>query len=451
MVAQYEQRWTAWPWPADEVALVLARAKAEVVAARVADALVLGCDSVLELDGEVHGKPADAAEATARWRRMRGREGVLHTGHWLVDLRDARTARARRSARSRLDRRPVRRRQRRRDRGVRRRPASRCGVAGAFTIDGLGGRVRRGRGRRPAHRRRPEPAAAAAAARRGRRVLARLWAPAVEVGSTAVSSVDSPRCRPGLRLGTPYLALRRRPGPGKACRAPHVRDRPPRGPRGRPDRRDHRRVPGPAEPPRRAAPGLDRRARRPWPSASGIAVALQLLERALPQREQEMLETVIGALAVVMVTAMIVWMRHHARAMKGELEGGGRRGPGPRLGPGAGPDGVPGRPARGFRDAVFLLATFQASGNALDRRHRAPPLGMLAAVGARLGHLPRRGPAQPGPLLHAHQRRAGARGRRPGDDRPPHRARGRLGQLRPGARRPTCPGWSGPARRSPRC
>ncbi len=53
-----------------------------------ADALVLGCDSVLELDGELHGKPADAAEATARWQRMRGRSGVLHTGHWLVDLRD---------------------------------------------------------------------------------------------------------------------------------------------------------------------------------------------------------------------------------------------------------------------------------------------------------------------------------------------------------------------------
>ena len=50
--------------------------------------LVLGCDSVLELDGEVHGKPADAAEAVARWRRMRGSSGVLHTGHWLVDLRD---------------------------------------------------------------------------------------------------------------------------------------------------------------------------------------------------------------------------------------------------------------------------------------------------------------------------------------------------------------------------
>lgn len=79
--------------PAD-VALLLARAKAEDVVSALdarADAgsdLVLGCDSVLELDGEVHGKPADAAEATARWRRMRASSGVLHTGHWLVDRRD---------------------------------------------------------------------------------------------------------------------------------------------------------------------------------------------------------------------------------------------------------------------------------------------------------------------------------------------------------------------------
>jgi septum formation protein len=83
------------PLDAADVALLLARAKAEdVVAAVEADeaddgVLVLGCDSVLELDGEVHGKPSDAAEATARWRRMRGHSGVLHTGHWLVDLRAA--------------------------------------------------------------------------------------------------------------------------------------------------------------------------------------------------------------------------------------------------------------------------------------------------------------------------------------------------------------------------
>jgi septum formation protein len=81
-----------------DVALVLARAKCEAVADRLSDdscpedapvgALVLGCDSVLELDGELHGKPADASQASARWQRMRGRSGVLHTGHWLIDDRD---------------------------------------------------------------------------------------------------------------------------------------------------------------------------------------------------------------------------------------------------------------------------------------------------------------------------------------------------------------------------
>lgn len=74
--------------PADQV-LLLSRAKARDVARRdtARDALVVGCDSMLELDGAVHGKPADAAEAVARWRRMRGRSGVLHTGHWIVDTR----------------------------------------------------------------------------------------------------------------------------------------------------------------------------------------------------------------------------------------------------------------------------------------------------------------------------------------------------------------------------
>src|SRR5689334_19155235 len=70
-------------------ARVLARAKAEDVAGQIEHALVVGCDSVLELDGEVHGKPADAAEAVERWSRMSGRSGVLHTGHWLVDTRES--------------------------------------------------------------------------------------------------------------------------------------------------------------------------------------------------------------------------------------------------------------------------------------------------------------------------------------------------------------------------
>ncbi|MEL3948355.1 MULTISPECIES: nucleoside triphosphate pyrophosphatase [Streptomyces] len=74
------------PTPA-ELAKALAEAKASVVAARpeVKGALVIGCDSVLELDGRALGKPADATEATARWQDMRGRAGVLQTGHCVYD------------------------------------------------------------------------------------------------------------------------------------------------------------------------------------------------------------------------------------------------------------------------------------------------------------------------------------------------------------------------------
>ena len=67
------------------LAVELARLKATTVAADLDDALVVGCDSVLAFDGAVHGKPADAGEATARWRAMRGRSGVLHTGHCVID------------------------------------------------------------------------------------------------------------------------------------------------------------------------------------------------------------------------------------------------------------------------------------------------------------------------------------------------------------------------------
>ncbi|MFD0482936.1 Maf family protein [Kineococcus sp. GCM10028916] len=77
---------------AEDVCLVLAKAKAEDVAGHddvAEDALVLGCDSVLAFDGQVLGKPSDAADATARWQAMRGRSGVLHTGHWLIDTRDS--------------------------------------------------------------------------------------------------------------------------------------------------------------------------------------------------------------------------------------------------------------------------------------------------------------------------------------------------------------------------
>ncbi|MGG7571786.1 nucleoside triphosphate pyrophosphatase [Streptomyces sirii] len=75
-----------------ELARVLAEAKAAAVAARpeAAGALVVGCDSVLELDGRALGKPADAEDATARWKSMRGRSGVLRTGHCVIDTADGR-------------------------------------------------------------------------------------------------------------------------------------------------------------------------------------------------------------------------------------------------------------------------------------------------------------------------------------------------------------------------
>ncbi len=119
--------------PPPYVALELARRKARAVAADLADpaAVVLGCDSVLDLDGVALGKPADAAEARDRWHAMRDREGVLMTGHCV--LRGDREASALASTTVRFGSptdaeidayvatgEPLR-------------------VAGAFTIDGFGG------------------------------------------------------------------------------------------------------------------------------------------------------------------------------------------------------------------------------------------------------------------------------------------------------------------------
>ncbi|MEV0124782.1 nucleoside triphosphate pyrophosphatase [Streptomyces sp. NPDC050703] len=86
IVSGFDEDKVTAPTPA-ELALALAEAKASVVAARpeAKGALVIGCDSVLELDGRALGKPADAEEATARWKSMRGRAGVLQTGHCVRD------------------------------------------------------------------------------------------------------------------------------------------------------------------------------------------------------------------------------------------------------------------------------------------------------------------------------------------------------------------------------
>ena len=70
---------------AAEMARALAAAKSRAVTARLdapsAPTIVIGCDSLLEFDGAAFGKPGDADAARRRWRAMRGRSGVLLTGH----------------------------------------------------------------------------------------------------------------------------------------------------------------------------------------------------------------------------------------------------------------------------------------------------------------------------------------------------------------------------------
>ncbi len=75
------------PLTASDTVLLLARLKAEAVAERVTDGFVLGGDSVFELDGVVYGKPHTAPVARERWHAQRGRTGILHSGHWLIDRR----------------------------------------------------------------------------------------------------------------------------------------------------------------------------------------------------------------------------------------------------------------------------------------------------------------------------------------------------------------------------
>jgi len=96
-------------------------------------AWVLGCDSVLALDGEILGKPADGADAVRRWQWMRGHSGVLHTGHALVDL--ARGTVVQRSVATTVHFAAVT------DSEIEAYVATGepLQVAGAFTIDGLGG------------------------------------------------------------------------------------------------------------------------------------------------------------------------------------------------------------------------------------------------------------------------------------------------------------------------
>ena len=73
-----------------EMVAFLARAKADSVLERpeAIGCLILGCDSSLEFEGESLGKPHDPEVAIERWRRLRGKSGVLHSGHYLIDNRD---------------------------------------------------------------------------------------------------------------------------------------------------------------------------------------------------------------------------------------------------------------------------------------------------------------------------------------------------------------------------
>ncbi len=72
---------------------VLAERKAAAVAGRYSAALVLGCDSMLDLDGVAYGKPASARHAADLWRRLSGRQATLYTGHCLIDVGRGRRAR----------------------------------------------------------------------------------------------------------------------------------------------------------------------------------------------------------------------------------------------------------------------------------------------------------------------------------------------------------------------
>ena len=145
---------------AANLAAALAQLKCRTVAAGLDDpeALVIGCDSVLAFENGILGKPDDARDAAMRWRRMRGKSGILHTGHCVrlggrefvetastvvhfADITDAEIDAYVATGE------PLR-------------------VAGAFTIDGLGGRVHPRDRRRSAQCRRHQRAAAARARRR---------------------------------------------------------------------------------------------------------------------------------------------------------------------------------------------------------------------------------------------------------------------------------------------
>jgi septum formation protein len=116
-----------------ELAGLLAEAKAAAVASALAEGLVIGCDSLLDLDGRALGKPASAAQAAQRWREMAGRTGTLVTGHCVINAANGHRASAVAATRVRFGT-PS-------EAEIAAYIASGepLAVAGAFTLDGRGG------------------------------------------------------------------------------------------------------------------------------------------------------------------------------------------------------------------------------------------------------------------------------------------------------------------------
>jgi septum formation protein len=116
-----------------ELTGLLAAAKASAVALDLSEGLVIGCDSMLDLDGVALGKPADAAEVIARWKAMRGQSGTLYTGHCVIDAATGKRAASVAATTVRFGT-PT-------DEEIAAYAATGepLGMAGAFTIEGLGG------------------------------------------------------------------------------------------------------------------------------------------------------------------------------------------------------------------------------------------------------------------------------------------------------------------------
>ena len=115
-----------------------------------------------------------------------------------------------------------------------------------------------------------------------------------------------------------------------------------------------------------------------------VGVALELVEGSLPQAAQEGMETVIGTVAIIFVTGMVLWMSTHARFMKKELESSASGALGEGSSRALAVMAFLAVLKEGFESAVFLLATFQAS-NSTALAASGATLGILVAVGIGFG------------------------------------------------------------------